>query len=782
MKIYSWNSGWEYRRLGEGAWQEITLPHDAMFSEKRTQNSAGGSNSGWYEGYDYEYRKKFFIPEEGKGKKLLFCFEGVYHNAEVELNGKRIAYRPYGYTRFFAQADNLQEGENLLRIIARNADQPNSRWYSGGGIYRPVWLYILEEKGILPDGLKVRTLSHSPARVELTLLTDGQGEAEFSLFDGDTLLTKEKAVCDEKGIARTLLTIENAKLWTAETPYLYRASAKFNGEEIQIEFGARTISCSAESGLLINGKRVILRGACIHHDNGLLGAACYDEAVERKARLLKESGYNAIRSAHNPCSKALLTACDRLGMYVMDEYADMWYIRKTKYDYAGYLQEWYEQDLTEMVNKDYNHPSVIIYSLGNEVAETGEKKGIDLFRAMRDIVKRLDDRPITAGVNIFFNLLYSLGFGVYSDKKAEKAPKKKVGSEFFNQLAGKLGDGFMKRMATLRACDKKTRDCFAEMDIAGYNYGILRYKKDIKKYPKRVIVGSETFCSDGYAFWETAKANPAVIGDFVWAGMDYLGEVAVGSWEYGEYAPKFTPSLGWVSAGSGRLNLIGTPSGETLYTKVAFEVEPTVQIAVRPVSFSGQKHSPSAWKMTDAMPSWTWEGSEGKKAKVEVYARAAAVELYLNGKKVGRKKRKKDCKFLFTTKYRAGELMAIAYDKAGKELSRNSLKTAGKQTQLTLLAEKKRVKAGELCFVRLRLTDEKGEIKPCLRTEIALSVVGGRLLAAGNACPYRKEDLSDKTQTYYGEAIAIARAERGKTLIVEGKSEYGSATAEINVE
>ena len=304
--------------------------------------------------------------------------------------------------------------------------------------------------------------------------------------------------------------------------------------------------------------------------------------MARKVRLLKENGYNAIRSAHNPCSKALLAECDRQGMLVMDEYIDHWYIHKTEHDYVDYFNDWWHQDLTDMVEKDYNHPCVVLYSTGNEVSETAQKRGIALTKEMTDFLHGLDDsRPVTCGVNIFFNFLSSIGFGVYSDEKAKKeaeraekakqrgekaAKKKAVGSQFFNNLAGLLGDEFMKRGATLHGCDVKTRDAFANMDIAGYNYGIYRYKHDLKKYPQRLILGSETFCNDAYKFRELAKQEPRLVGDFVWAGMDYLGEVMVGSWEYADYAETFDGGPGWVSAGSGRIDLTGKPLGEALYT------------------------------------------------------------------------------------------------------------------------------------------------------------------------------------------------------------------------
>ncbi len=384
------------------------------------------------------------------------------------------------------------------------------------------------------------------------------------------------------------------------------------------------VSCTPEKGLQINGKNVLLKGGCIHHDNGLLGACAYEFAERRKIRILLDAGYNAIRSAHNPCSKALLRACDEMGMLVMDEYIDGWYIHKTKYDYADEILDNYRKDLKDMVDKDYNHPSIIMYSTGNEVSETAQKKGIALTKSLTDRLHELDStRPVSCGINYFFNFLSSMGFGVYSDKKvdeaAENAKKKKaVGSEFYNTVAGIFGAGFMKTGATLYPCDVKTRDAYANMDVAGYNYGIKRYRHDLKKYPKRIILGSETFCADAYQFMQEAKRDKRIIGDFVWAAQDYLGEVGIGAWEYKDYAPRFDGGCGWVSAGSGRIDLTGKPLGEMAYTRVAFELE-DLAIAVMPVDHTKDVHSPSAWKMTNAMESWSWDGCDGNAAKVEVY-------------------------------------------------------------------------------------------------------------------------------------------------------------------
>ena len=784
-------TGWTCRHLGDTApGKPVTLPHDAMLAEPRTALSAGGTNTGWYEGYDYEYQRTLTVPENELADTHILEFEGVYHNAEVWLNGQKAAFRPYGYTNFYVDcAPYLHVGENELRVIARNADQPNSRWYSGAGIYRPVQLWTAKGAHITLNGVKIRTLSLQPAIVEVRVKTTAPGTVRLTVDDLPAMQQ------ESDGEAVFTLTLDNARLWTPETPNLYTCRVSFADDEVTETFGVRKVEWGTD-GFLLNGKRYIIQGACIHHDNGLLGAVCDPDAVARKVRLLKENGYNAIRSAHNPCSKALLTECDRQGMLVMDEYIDHWYIHKTEHDYVDYFNDWWRQDLTDMVEKDYNHPCVVLYSTGNEVSETAQKRGIALTKEMTDFLHELDDsRPVTCGVNIFFNFLSSIGFGVYSDEKAKKeaeraekakqrgektSKKKAVGSQFFNNLAGLLGDEFMKRGATLHGCDVKTRDAFANMDIAGYNYGIYRYKHDLKKYPQRLILGSETFCNDAYKFRELAKQEPRLVGDFVWAGMDYLGEVMVGSWEYADYAETFDGGLGWVSAGSGRIDLTGKPLGEALYTRVALEADNGPYIAVCPVNHTGDRHSPSAWKMTNAMPSWSWTGFEGRKANVEVYARAARVELVLNGHTVGSKTLKNDCLAKFSIPYESGTLEAVSYDDADHEIGRCKLQSAGGTTRLTLDAEEPTVKPGHLCYIRLRYTDENGITKPLARGSIQVQVRGGTLVGLGSACPFNKHSyLGSETDTYYGEALAIVRMGDGEAMTIAASD--GEYSAELTV-
>ena len=791
MKATSLLTGWTCRHLGDTApGKPVTLPHDAMLAEPRTALSAGGTNTGWYEGYDYEYRRTLTVPENALADTHILEFEGVYHNAEVWLNGQKAAFRPYGYTNFYVDcAPYLHAGENELRVIARNADQPNSRWYSGAGIYRPVQLWTAMGAHIALNGVKIRTLSLDPAVVEVRVKTTAPGTVRLTVDDLPAVQQ------ESDGEAVFTLTLDNARLWTPETPNLYTCRVSFADDEVTETFGVRKVEWGTD-GFLLNGKRYIIQGACIHHDNGLLGAVCDPDAVARKVRLLKENGYNAIRSAHNPCSKALLAECDRQGMLVMDEYIDHWYIHKTEHDYVDYFNDWWRQDLTDMVEKDYNHPCVVLYSTGNEVSETAQKRGIALTKEMTDFLHGLDDsRPVTCGVNIFFNFLSSIGFGVYSDEKAKKeaeraekakqrgekaARKKAVGSQFFNNLAGLLGDEFMKRGATLHGCDVKTRDAFANMDIAGYNYGIYRYKHDLKKYPQRLILGSETFCNDAYKFRELAKQEPRLVGDFVWAGMDYLGEVMVGSWEYADYAETFDGGPGWVSAGSGRIDLTGKPLGEALYTRVALEADNGPYIAVCPVNHTGDRHSPSAWKMTNAMPSWSWTGCEERKANVEVYARAARVELVLNGHTVGSKMLKNDCLARFSIPYESGTLEAVSYDAADHEIGRCKLQSAGGATSLTLDAEEPAAQTGHLCYVRLRYTDENGITKPLMRGNIQVQVRGGTLVGLGSACPFNKHSyLDSETDTYYGEALAIVRMGDGDAMTIAASD--GEYSAELTV-
>ncbi len=782
MKIIDFNKNWICYETGkrENAFA-VSIPHDALLLDEKADGSAAGVNLGWYVPKDYTYEKTIFAPKEWENIKNVLYFEGVYHKATVYINEKKAAYQEYGYNGFYVDlTTRLNYGqENSIRVEAVNTDQPNSRWYSGTGIYRPVWLYQMPKEHILIHGIKAKTTSIHPPHLEVKIDTNTSGNIDVEIPELSVSCSAET-----NGTVTVTLSAPDAKLWNTDTPKLYTLRVIFGTDVREEKIGFRMITFNDQVGFAINGNRCILKGACIHHDNGLLGACDYDFASRRKIRLLKEHGYNAIRSAHNPTSESILRACDELGILVIDEYSDVWYIHKTKYDYAAKVETNYKEDLKFLVDRDYNHPSVIMYSTGNEVAETAQKRGIQLCGDMTRYLHELDlTRPVTCGINIFFNFLSSMGLGVYSDKKASNIKKKTaVGSEFFNILAGIMGAEFMKFGATLYPCDLRTKDAFANMDIAGYNYGIKRYKHDLKKYKHRLILGSETFCSDAYHFIELAKKEKRIIGDFVWAGIDYLGEVGIGSWEYKDYAPDFSHGKGWVLAGSGRLDITGKPLSEAEYTKVAFE-KLDLAIGVIPAKYAKERHSPSAWKMTNAYPSWSWNGCEGMPTTVEVYSRAAEIELFLNGKSLGKKKRGNNCRITFPVTYMPGTLTARAYDESGKPVAEKSLVSASSETILKAEPELDTIRIGsDLAYVRLRLTDQNGIVKPLERAEIKVEVTGGTLIGLGSGCPYyEKSYLSDVCDTYYGEAMAIIKPDKPGKILLKASSKYTNAQVTIIV-
>ena len=789
MQKLDFNLGWTCRPLSRpGEAVLVLLPHDAMRTETRTPASRGEGNIGWFEGGDYEYRKRFTVPPALQDKELTLEFESVYHNAEVWINGEQAAFRPYGYTNFYVPLNPwLREGENELRVIARNADQPNSRWYSGTGIYRPVWLYAAEREHILMNGVQIQTVSIEPAVVRVAVRTTGAGAVRIEIAQGGQTVLTATAQADATGRAVAELRIPDAALWSPECPALYTAVIRFGTDEARETFGIRTLSWTPDKGIAINGKRVVLRGACIHHDHGILGACTYPEAEERRVRILQQAGYNAVRSAHNPASKYLLEACDRLGMLMMDEYADCWYMHKTEHDYAAYVSDWWREDLKDLVEKDFNHPCVVLYSTGNEVAESAQEKGVQLQRDFTDYLHKLDPtRPVTCGINIFFNFLSSVGLGVYSDEKAKKQaeqaeqaskqeaakkPKKKaVGSEFFNKIAAKIGTDFMKFGATLPPCDWKTRDVFSAMDIAGYNYGNWRYKHDSKKYPERLILGSETLIGDAWDFWELAKDHPRLVGDFVWAAWDYIGECGENSPEFSDYVTQAVEDR--VRGGTCRIDMTGKPNPEADYTRVAFEQAQGPFLAVFPPNVK-EKPPLTGWQLTRGQRSWSWEGCEGEVTVVEVFARAETAVLFLNGKRVGKKRLKKG-RVRFRAAYQPGELTAVAYDETGREIGSDTLKTAGPETVLRLEPETTECRPGEMVFFRIRYTDEAGEGKPLERHTVTLYAKNGIVMGAANgSCCFRGNFAQSRTPTYLGEAQTVVQAAAPGPLWVCAADENG---------
>jgi len=783
MKKENFNGNWTIKKDGNEK-RKIDLPHDAMIEEQRKADSPTGSAGAYFPGGVYTYEKTFFVPFDWADKTAIFQFEGVYRNSKVFINEKEAGGRPYGYIPFFVNTEGLlRYGEdNTIRVMVDNSQVPNSRWYSGSGIYHPVWLWVGHKTHIDIEGIKISTLSYSPARIKIeTVHTNGDVEAEI-FYKG------EKAA---GGTGDTvILDIPNAKLWSDDTPNLYqcRVTLRENGvivDEASETFGIRFVEWS-NKGLFTNGKETLLRGGCVHHDNGILGARSYAESEERRVRILKQAGYNAIRSAHNPASTAMLEACDKYGIYVMDETWDMWYGHKSKYDYATDFMEWYKEDIKSMVNRDFNHPSVIMYSIGNEVSEPHQERGVALAKEMTALIHTLDqNRAVTCGVNFLLIIMASKGKGIFKEESGssieEISNNKMISSTLFNFIASILGT-WINKMANSQASDRITSPCLDALDIAGYNYASGRYPLEGKAHPNRIVVGTETFPPDIAKNWAMVKKFPYLVGDFMWTAWDYLGEVGIGAWAYTDEGNTFTKPYPWLLAGTGAIDILGTIGAEAEYAAVVWGLRDKPFIGVRPLNRPGVKPTKSMWRWTNAIASWSWRGCEGNKAIVEVYSDANAVELQLNSGKIGRKKIK-NCKAVFKTKYQPGTLTAITFDANGKELSRASLVSAEGAISINVKPEKDTVRIGEIVYADISLIGKNNIVESNADTKLSVTVEGGELLAFGSANPRTAESyLSGSFTTYYGKAQAVVRAEKAGTMAIKvGGENFAQACAFIKI-
>ena len=478
-------------------------------------------------------------------------------------------------------------------------------------------------------------------------------------------------------------------------------------------------------------------------------------------RILKENGFNAIRSAHNPASKAMLEACDRLGMYVMDETFDMWYNRKNPHDYGVDFEKCWEADVTAMVARDFNHPSVILYSIGNEVGEPAEAKGLDYGRKMIDLCHRLDaSRPVTCGANLMIMGRTAKGNALYKDGEqtgGELKPQKENGnaSLMFNIIASFMGSG-MNKSGNSKKIDQVTTPFLDALDIAGYNYASGRYPLEEKAHPNRVLFGSETFPQDIWKNWQMVKKYPYLVGDFIWTSWDYLGEAGIGAWSYTGGMP-FNRPYPWILAGAGVIDILGVPDGSCKYTSTVWGLEQNPVIAVRPVNHPGVRVSKSVWRGTNAILSWSWAGCEGNKAEVEVYSDQAQVELLLDSKSLGKQK-VKECKALFKVKYAPGTLTAVAYDASGREAGRSEIVSASGPFGIAVRPEKTTAKPGEIVYVPVNIEGANGMVESNADRKLTVAVKGGELLAFGSANPCTEEQYhSGSFTTYYGRALAIVR-------------------------
>ena len=787
MKQFNFNNGWLFcRHGGETVAQTVTLPHDAQLGETRSAELT--MDSGYFPGGKYRYIKKYFCPVDSE--TVLLEFDGVYQTAEVLINGQTASYQPGGYTNFLVPLhEYLKPGEsNTIEVIADNSLFPNARWYTGAGIYRNVVLHSAGQAYIPPYGIKIDTLDYKSGQIAVRIdAAHAKGcTAEISILHNGQEVVKATGFDTE-------ITIPDVQLWSAEHPNLYTALITLlkDGQPVdraEQRFGVRHIAWHASFGLKINGETVLLRGGCIHHDNGILGAAAHSEAEERKVRLLKEAGFNALRSSHNLCSKAMLRACDEYGVYMMDEFADMWIQHKHKHDYATYFRDWHEADLKSMVAKDYNHPSVILYSIGNEVGESATPEGVEYAKKMTALLHSLDDsRPVTCGINLLLNGLVSMGKGLYQgdgmvmDTKPDPSKEKTSGSTFVNGIINRMG-AVLNFVGRLKKFDLATRDVFAVLDIAGYNYGSGRYSLDPKKYPDRITVGSETFPPYLYKNWQAVKKHPNLIGDFMWTAWDYLGEagLSVATYGDGQAMLKEYPAL---LSGAGIIEITGEFRPEVYWARNVWGIDTKPYLAVEPLTHADEKVSYGMWRSTDARHSWAWPGYEGKKTTVKVYTSAKTVKLFLQDVCIGTQ-RVKECTAVFKgVEYAPGTLKAIAYDTAGQPVGEDILQSSGTVAALCIAPEQAKATPGKLLYVNITLTDEKGVRVFSEEKKVDIFVAGGTLLGFGSAAPSTKESYLGTSHTTYNglvQAVILPDVQAADLCIEASANDLPTASVAIS--
>lgn len=775
MKKELFNKGWKFWEDKDSfalVWSVpqsaklVNLPHDAMLLNKANENSKNGANTGFRDGGVYQYSKTITTSTEDAEKTIALHFDGVYMNAQVYVNGQQVCSCPYGYTGFTCILnDYLDWGkENEIRVIARNTNSPNSRWYTGSGIYRDVYMLTAGDVYVEDGSCYVDTESiceeYATLNVNTNIVNRSSKRRNLELkteiidTEGNTITDSRKIVVFSGENARYSfrMTVPSPKLWSDETTNLYsiRTSILDDGKLVDSEehtFGIRKLELDAKQGLRVNGKVVNLRGACIHHDNGLLGAECTYAAEYRRIKLLKEAGFNAIRMAHNPAAQALLKACDELGVYVMDETFDMWTRNKADSDYGLFFNKCWQDDVAAMVKKDLQHPSVIMYSVGNEIPEIGSDIGARIAKEISDFIKTMDKTRFTlASIN-----------GVFAAGNAINDIMKDISGGSFKE--GNVND-FMMMMDTKMPeivnhplVSQGIEKACATLDIAGYNYMTSRYENDYKNLPNRVIVGSETYPPQIAENWSLISKLPNVIGDFTWSGWDYIGEAGVGvvgyAWGEGGFGAGYPYQLAYV----GDIDITGFRRPASYYREIVFGLRKEPYIVTQNPYKYGKKPIMTPWVISDSIASWTYPDMDGQPIVIEVYSPGDEAEVIVNGKSLGKKKIEG---FIarFDTVYAPGEVECISYEN-GKKIASYTLKTAidaRLKAEVTYDNEK-------LVFIDITNADTNGNVDTHTLAHIKVSVDGADFrLGTGNP----KSDynyITDETDSFLGRALLIVKKE-----------------------
>lgn len=722
-------------KFNDNKWRTLCLPHDWSIEQNIDKEAPAGNDGGYYPTGIGWYRKNFKLPTSyRKGDKVQLYFEGVYMNSSVYVNGKLVGGHPYGYTSFYCDITDavLLGKNNVVAVRVDNAQQKNCRWYSGSGIYRHVKLICSSPVHISNWGVNIQTKQLSASQATVVVSAKVKNETALSktvyvaalLEDGKSHQSAKATIPagGEMEISQEI-AVDNPKLWDLEKPNLYQATVKVLEEggkvldETQQTFGIRELKFSTD-GFFLNGKKILLNGGCVHHDNGILGAAAFDKAEERKVKLMKEAGFNAIRTSHNLPSEAFLDACDRLGMLVIDEAFDGWREAKNKHDYSELFDKYWQQDVDAMVLRDRRHPSIISWSIGNEVIERKKIEIVTTAHKLASEVHRYDDRPVTSALASW-------------DKDWE----------IYDPLA-------------------------AQLDVTGYNYMIHKSESDHQRVPDRIMWQTESYPRDAFRNWTKVNDHDYIIGDFVWTGIDYIGESGIGRWWYdGDVAGEHyhRPLYPWHAAYCGDIDLTGWRKPISHYRSMLYNDTEKLYLAVKePDGYKG-KIKTGLWAVWPTWESWNWPGHEGKDIEVEVCSKYPKVRLLLDDKVIAEKEvnRQSEFKAVFTLPYQPGILKAEALQD-GKVVESRILATASEPVAIRAFVEDKQMKADgeDLAFVQVEVIDKDGRVCPNAEVKLQLGVTGsGTLAAAGNADikdldPY----TDDKMTTWKGRGLIVVRS------------------------
>lgn len=735
--------GWKFTH--NGTTQLVDLPHDWDILEgPHSGKGATGTGGGWFEAGKGEYRKFFASP---KGEVVKLHFEGVYQKSEIFVNGQKVGQHHYGYTPFTVDITKMLKNKGMNEVVVKvdNSQQPNCRWYSGSGIYRHVWLESMPALHIAENGVFVTTpeVSDNQAlvQVEVSVANESPSNRNAIITIGGKELTVNLAAGETQTV-RTQFTVNNPSLWSTEHPTLNNLSVqlKEKGKILDtqtVKYGIRSFSFDAEKGFILNGKKVLINGACVHHDDGVLGASAFDDAEIRKVRQMKNAGFNLIRTSHNPTTRAFLDACDSIGMLVIDEAFDGWRTQKNPYDYSTVIDSCFRSDIQSMVLRDRNHPSIISWSIGNEVIERKDIRVVYTARQMKAAIHEKDTtRPVTEAL-----CAWDSDWEIY-DPHAEV------------------------------------------LDVVGYNYMLFKHADDHKRDPKRVIWQTESYPRDAFRNWATVHDFPYVVGDIVWTGLDYLGESGIGRTYYkGEREGESWIKGGqpeWHGAPCGDVDITGWRKPISHYREMLWNENTPLYMAVKePEGYHGEIKQ-TMWSVWPTYESWTWKGWEGKPVEVEVYTHQPKVKLYLNDQLIGTKEvnRNTEYKAVFTVPYQKGTLRA----EAGEESV--TMKTAGEPARLKLTPDRTVMRADgqSLTYIIVEVVDQDGNLVPEAEIPCEATVKGaGKLLAFASANLKDEEPYpSVHSKTWKGRAMLVVRSSQKKgTVNVSIKSKLPIATLSL---